>query len=183
MSGDTKNCEKLGSCAPALSTGISSTTNGYNNFYAGVSVYHINRPQESFANDAGVYTLNPRATVNLGGSFPVGVDKYLHLSSMMSVQAKALNIVVGGALAFNVNHDEENPTNLYVGAFTRFSNLNDAIIPHVGLEFAAFRMGVSYDVNLSSLKVGSQKQGGVEIALIYTLFPPDGSPKIPCPKY
>lgn len=159
------------------------STDSYNNFYFGVSVYHLNRPRESFAGDAGVYVLNPRVTANLGGSFPVGADKYLHLTGMISTQAKALNIVVGGALAFNVTGDEENPTNVFLGAFTRFSNLNDAIIPHVGLEFSAFRLGVSYDVNLSSLKVGSQRQGGIELALIYTLFPPDGRPKIPCPKY
>jgi len=159
------------------------STDSYNNFYLGVSVYHINRPRESFAGDAGVYVLNPRITANLGGSFPIGVDKNLHVTAMISTQAKALNIVFGGALAFNVNGDEVNPTNVYLGAFTRFSQLNDAIIPHVGLEFGAFRLAASYDVNLSSLKVGSQRQGGIELALIYTLFPPDGRPKIPCPKY
>ena len=160
------------------------STNGYNNYYAGVSVYHINRPKESFAGDQGTFVLNPRITAHMGGSFPTGGGlNYIHLSGMVSTQAKALNIVIGGAYAFNVNGDEDNPTNLFLGAFTRFSNLNDAIIPHVGLEFGAFRMGLSYDVNLSSLKVGSQKQGGVEIALIYTLFPADGRPKIPCPKY
>ncbi|HEY0678614.1 MAG TPA: PorP/SprF family type IX secretion system membrane protein [Chitinophagaceae bacterium] len=159
------------------------STDGYNNFYAGVSVYHVNRPKESFSGDAGRYVLNPRITANIGGSLPVGTDKYLHLSGMLSTQAKALNIVVGGALAFNVNGDETNPTNLFVGAFTRFSNLNDAIIPHVGLEFGAFRLAASYDVNISSLKVGSQRQGGIELALIYTLYPPDGRPKIPCPIY
>lgn len=159
------------------------STDGYNNFYAGVSVYHINRPRESFSGDAGVYVLSPRVTANVGGSFPVGADKYLHLTGMVSTQANALNIVVGGALAMNVNGDENNPTNVYFGAFTRFSNLNDAIIPHVGLEFGAFRLGASYDVNISSLKVGSQRQGGIELALIYTLFPPDGRPKIPCPIY
>ena len=159
------------------------STDGYNNFYAGVSVYHINRPRESFSGDAGLYVLNPRITANIGGSLPVGADKYLHLSGMLSTQAKALNIVVGGALAMNVNGDETNPTNVYLGAFTRFSNLNDAIIPHVGLEWGAFRLGASYDINISSLKVGSQRQGGIELALIYTLYPPDGRPKIPCPIY
>jgi len=168
-----------------LSAGLlyNGSTDGYNNFYAGVSVYHINRPRESFSGDAGIYVLNPRVTANIGGSFPVGPDKSLHLTAMMSTQAKALNIVAGGVLAFNVNGDETNPTNVYLGAFTRFSNLNDAIIPHVGLEFGAFRLGASYDVNISSLKVGSQRQGGIELALIYTLYPPDGKPKIPCPIY
>ncbi len=160
------------------------STDGYNNFYAGVSIYHLNRPQESFSSDAGRYVLSPRVTANLGGSFPVGgSDKYLHLSGMLSTQAKALNIVLGGAVAFNMNGDENNPTNVYLGAFTRFSNLNDAIIPHVGLEFSSFRLAASYDVNISSLKVGSQRQGGIELALIYTLYPPDGRPRIPCPIY
>jgi type IX secretion system PorP/SprF family membrane protein len=169
-----------------FSAGIlyNGSTDGYNNFYAGVSVYHINRPRESFNGDAGLYVLNPRVTANIGGSLPVGANgNYLHLTGMVSTQAKALNIVVGGALAMNVNGDDNNPTNVYLGAFTRFSNLNDAIIPHVGLEFGAFRLGASYDVNISSLKVGSQRQGGIELALIYTLFPPDGRPKIPCPIY
>ena len=170
-----------------VSAGVlyNGSTNGYNNFYAGVSVYHLNRPKESFSGDAGRYVLNPRFTANIGGSFPVGAgdDKYLHLTGMLSTQAKALNIVVGGALALMVNNDETNPTNVYLGAFTRFSNLNDAIIPHVGLEFSAFRLAASYDVNISSLKVGSQRQGGIELALIYTLYPPDGRPKIPCPIY
>lgn len=160
------------------------STDGWNNFYAGVSVYHINRPRESFSGDNGLYILNPRITANVGASFPVGAgDKFVHATGMISTQAKALNIVVGGVMSFNVNGDETNPTNVYLGAFTRFSNLNDAIIPHVGLEFNAFRLAASYDVNLSSLKVGSQRQGGIELALIYTLFPPDGRPKIPCPKY
>lgn len=169
-----------------LSAGLlyNGSTDGYNNFYAGVSVYHINRPRESFAGDAGQYVLNPRFTTHIGGSMPVGGgDKTLHLAAMMSTQAKALNIVVGGALAFNLSGDEDNPTNVYLGAFTRFSNLNDAIIPHVGLEFGSFRLAASYDVNISSLKVGSQRQGGIELAIIYTLFPPDGRPKIPCPIY
>jgi type IX secretion system PorP/SprF family membrane protein len=160
------------------------STNGFNNFYAGVSVYHINRPKESFAGDAGRYVLNPRVTANLGGSFPVGTNNnYVHLTGMVSSQAKAMNIVVGGAYSLNVNGDEVNPTNVYLGTFVRFSNLTDAIIPHVGLEFGAFRLGASYDVNISSLKTGSQSQGGIELSLIYTLFPPDGKPKVPCPKY
>jgi len=100
---------------------------------------------------------------------------------MHSRQANAINTVIGGAVALNVNDDmEENPTNVYLGAWLRF---NDAIIPYVGLEWNDFRLGASYDVNVSSLNPASMKRGGIELSLIYIKRPPDGRPKIPCPKY
>src|SRR6476660_9272923 len=41
------------------------TSNGQNNYYAGVSVYHINRQKETFM--AGEYYLQPRVTFQAGG--------------------------------------------------------------------------------------------------------------------
>ena len=165
-----------------FSTGLlyNGSTNGYNNFYFGTSVYHINRPRESFLGD-GFYLLNPRVTIHAGGYFPVSTNAVVHLSAMHSRQAGAFNTVIGGAVAFNVNNDmEENPTNVYFGSWLRF---NDAVIPYVGLEIGDFRLGASYDVNISSLGAASLHRGGIEISLIYIKRPPDGRPKIPCPKY
>lgn len=157
------------------------STDGYNNFYLGVSAYHVNKPQESFT---GIYyTLNPRITVHAGGAIPLGDrSKTIYLSSLFSRQAAANNIVLGGAAGFNVNGDEENPTNFYAGLWTRFNNVNDAVIPYVGLEFGGFRLGASYDVNISSLKTASQSRGGIEISLIYINRPP-GNKGIPCPRF
>jgi len=157
------------------------STDGYNNFYLGVSAYHVNKPQESFS---GIfYTLNPRITVHAGGAIPLADrSKTIYLSSLVSRQGGATNVVVGGAGGFNVNGDEENPTNFYAGLWTRFNNLNDAVIPYVGLEFGGFRLGASYDVNISSLKVASQSRGGIEISLIYVNLPV-GKKGIPCPRF
>jgi hypothetical protein len=75
--------------------------------------------------------LNPRVTVHAGGYFPVASNATIHLSAMHSRQANAIKHGIGGAVALNVNDDmEENPTNVYLGAWLRF---NDAIIPYVGL--------------------------------------------------
>jgi predicted porin len=60
--------------------------------------------------------------------------------------------------------------------------VNDAVIPYVGLEFGGFRLGASYDVNISSLKTASQSRGGIEISLIYINFPV-GNKGIPCPRF
>ena len=44
------------------------TTNGYNNFYLGASMYHVTRPKESFK--GGNYLLDPRITIQAGGMVP-----------------------------------------------------------------------------------------------------------------
>jgi hypothetical protein len=72
-----------------------------------------------------------------------------------SFQANANNLMFGGAYAMNLNYDEENPVNVYMGAWARFNNVTDAIIPYVGLEFGDVQFGASYDVNISSLQPAS----------------------------
>jgi len=154
------------------------STDGNNNFYLGASLYHINKPKETFT--GGYYTLGQRLTIHGGGYIPVGETTTLHATALYSNQAGASEIVLGGALAFNVNNDQDNPTSFYAGSWLR---LNDAIIPYVGLEWSDFRLGMTYDVNYSSLKVGSQSRGGVEISLIYIKKPSTGRKGIPCPKF
>ncbi len=155
------------------------STNGYNNFYIGASMYHINRPKESF--QGGNYVLNARTTLQAGGKIPVGTYNYLHIAANHSMQAKAHNTMLGGAYSLNVNNDEENPTNVYLGAWYRF---NDAVIPYMGLEFGEWHLGASYDVNTSSLKPASNSRGGVEISLIYIKkYTDPNMKKLNCPKF
>ena len=153
------------------------SSNGYNNFYLGASMYHINRPKETF--QKGNFLLNARTTIQAGGKIPVGPYNFLHFAANYSMQAKAHNTMVGGAFALNVNGDEESPTNLYLGSWYRFE---DAVIPYLGLEFGEWRFGASYDVNISSLKPGSNTRGGVEVSLIYIKKPIDpNAKKLGCP--
>ena len=155
------------------------TTNGLNSFYLGASMYHINRPKESF--QGGQFFLNPRITIQAGGKLPVGAHNAVHFSANHSMQANAYNTVFGGAYALNVNDDEINPTNVYLGSWFRFG---DAIIPYVGLEFGNFHIGATYDINVSSIKVGTNTRGGAEISLIYIKKPVDPNrKKLNCPKF
>lgn len=155
------------------------TTNGSNNIYFGASMYHVNRHQETF--HGAEYLLQPRLTLQAGGMVPVGQYNAFHFSAMHSRQANAVNTVIGGAYMLNLNQDESNPTNLYLGSWVRIS---DAIIPYVGLEFGEFRLGATYDVNVSSLKPGSNMRGGAEFSLIYIKRPNDpNAKKLNCPKF
>lgn len=153
------------------------STNNQNNFYLGASMYHINRPKESF--QGGQWNVAARTTISAGGYFPVGETMTLHTSGIFQTQGKATETTIGGALSSLLNEDEVNPTNIYGGVWMR---LQDALIPYLGLEFAGMRLGASYDINISSLKSGSESRGGMEISLIYIKRPIDGK-NVPCPKF
>ncbi len=156
---------------------FTSSTNEDNNFYIGASMYHINRPKESFK--GGTWNIAPRTTISAGGYFPVAENMTLHTSGIYQIQNKATEINFGGALAIAIDPESENPSNFYIGSWYR---VNDALIPYLGLEFSGLRLGATYDVNTSSLKAGSESRGGMEISLIYVKRPP-GSKGIPCPKF
>lgn len=159
------------------------STNGYNNFYIGASMYHINRPKESF--QGGDFLLNPRITLQAGGKIPIGPYHNFNISTNYSFQANAKNFIVGGAFAYNVNGNNENPTNVFLGAWTRISSIyNDALIPYFGLEFKSIHIGYSYDINVSPLKTASNSVGGNEISLIYIKKPIDpNAKKLNCPRF
>ncbi len=155
----------------------SGSSNGTNNFYAGVSMYHINRPRVGFK-DKNWY-LTGRVTLHAGGSIPVSEMLTIHGSAIHQIQAKAHETMIGAALNANINNDDQKPTGLYLGSWIRF---NDALIPYAGLEFGGLRIGASYDINISNLKAASNSRGGMEISLIYIKQPAE--PKgVPCPKF
>ena len=161
-----------------------ASTNGNNNYYFGASAYHLNHPKVSFL---GVDTINipTRITLHGGGFFPIaGSPSTIYLSGLFSNQAGAREYVLGGAWAVAATTDETNPVNFYAGLWGRFTNnTTDAVIPYVGLDYSDFSLGVSYDVNVSSLQTASQSRGGIEASLIYIKKKSSGQHGIPCPRF
>lgn len=154
------------------------STTDKNNFYFGASMYHINRPKESFKGDAR-WNVAARSTISAGGYFPVSDNLTLHTSGIYQLQGNQTETTIGGAVSSSLNNDESNPTNIYGGVWMR---VKDAIIPYLGLEFGGMRLGASYDINTSSLKSGSQSRGGMELSIIYIKRPAE-SRGLPCPKF
>jgi type IX secretion system PorP/SprF family membrane protein len=155
----------------------SGSSNGTNNYYVGLSMYHINKPNLSFIDKS--WALASRMTVHAGGSFPLTDVLTMNTSVIYQMQNKASEIVFGGALSALVNGDEANPTAVYFGSWMR---VNDAIIPYVGLEINGFRIGASYDINTSGLKAATASRGGSEFSLIY-IHKPVQVKGIPCPRF
>jgi len=171
---------------------LSGSTDGVNNYYAGVSMYHINEPSTGFGvknNNSSVagfepqdWKLLPRTTVDAGGSTPLSDVLTLSAAGIFQTQNEATETVIGAALCANVNgksNDISNDVNVYLGSWVR---LNDAIIPYVALEFSGLRIGATYDINTSSLKTATQGEGGMELSLIYIQRSNEDN-SIPCPKF
>jgi type IX secretion system PorP/SprF family membrane protein len=156
----------------------SGSSNGNNNYYVGLSFYHINNPSVGFLDKN--WKLSPRITAHGGGTFPLGETLSLSASIIEELQNQANETVAGGALCVNLNGDDLNPTNIYFGSWYR---LGDAVIPYVGLEFSGLRLGASYDINMSSLKAATEEKGGAEFSIIYITKNPEGATGIPCPKF
>jgi type IX secretion system PorP/SprF family membrane protein len=159
--------------------------NGSNNIYFGASMYHINKPKQSFLGDESIIVPS-RLTVHGGGYFPsASAGTTLYFSGLYSSQATAHEFVLGGALEMSASTDEHSPANFYIGSWVRFSNVTDAIIPYIGLDFGSFNLGLTYDVNISAFKAASEGRGGIEISLIYIKKPSDGSSHktLFCPKF
>ena len=153
------------------------STTDKNNFYVGASMYHINRPKESFK--GGNWNIAARTTISAGGYFPISDALTLHTSGIYQLQGNQSEATLGGAVSSLLNNDESNPTNIYGGVWLR---VKDAVIPYLGLEFAGMRIGASYDINTSSLKSGSESRGGMELSIIYIKRAAE-SRGLPCPKF
>jgi hypothetical protein len=156
----------------------SGSSDGENNYYFGVSLYHINRPKLTYKHNNSWYLSN-RATIHGGGSFAISDVVGVNVSLIQQFQNKASETVIGGTLSINANGNDDKPTNVFVGSWMR---VNDAIIPYLGLEVGGLRIGATYDVNISGLKAATNGVGGTEFSIIYIKRPPE-SKGIPCPRF
>ncbi|HEU4552602.1 MAG TPA: PorP/SprF family type IX secretion system membrane protein [Chitinophaga sp.] len=151
------------------------------NIYLGASYYHITQPTETFMSQDN-NRLSYRYTIHGGGSFPVNGYNRIHASALYMKQSTASETSFGAAYGFNLSGvPEDNPTMFYLGSWYR---LKDAINPYVGLEIAGFTVGLTYDLNVSSLKPASNYRGGMEISVIYVHRSNENSKyKTLCPKF
>ena len=134
--------------------------------YAGLSYYHMTQPVETFLNDN--HQIHSRTTAYLGGSFDLNEYTVLYASGLYQAQASATEVLVGAAVGFIMNpgHDLEYQRNtiLYLGGWYRYG---DALSPYLALEWSKMRIGITYDVNVSTFTPATKGAGAMEISLLY----------------
>jgi type IX secretion system PorP/SprF family membrane protein len=151
----------------------SGMNNAQVQWYLGGSYYHLNRPNEAISTEQN--RLSPRLSVHSGFNFPFAERNRLYLSALY-MNSMLTEEVLFGTVFESLIPNIEYETSLYAGVYYR---VNDAIIPYFGFGTPKMQLGISYDLNISSLKTATQSRGGFEISLQTNLSRDPERNKIP----
>lgn len=153
-----------------LSAGLSYNTSfsDKTKFYIGAGMSHISTPTIKSTTGTISGFLAPRIGINMGLHAPSGERG--HVFAFADYFSQNGNQQILGGIMYGINmreYDDGDPDIFYVGSFMRWG---DALIPVVKMEFNHLSVGVSYDVNISKLKVVSNWRGGLELTIAYRGF-------------
>ena len=134
-------------------------------YVIGVSGYHLTQPNFSYYQTQGV-TANMRWNVNGAIAFDVKSNIAIQLHSNFALQGTYREIMAGGLVTLTEEGVGDKPT--YAVTAGVFYRVQDAIIPVVRLKYKRTSVGLSYDVNNSTLKEASKLRGGYELTFAFT---------------
>ncbi|WP_129717032.1 PorP/SprF family type IX secretion system membrane protein [Pedobacter sp. SYP-B3415] len=126
------------------------------NVFLGVSAAHLTRPTERFLGSS--QRLPMRLTAHGGARFRVSQSFDIVPNALAMFQGNAEEIAAGayGQLALNQQ------ASLLFGGNYRF---DDAGIVTAGIQYKNLVLGISYDINTSSLRTATNRNGGLEVSI------------------
>ncbi len=148
---------------------IRVTDNHDLNFSAGVSLLHVNRPNIAFNSTED--KLPMRFVAHANGVISFQQTKMALVPGFLyQRQGKQQELYIGTLFRYLITQDSKytglkNASALYWGMYVR---AKDAVTAKLIYEYAGWGIGLSYDINTSSLKAGTYARGGLEIAIRYT---------------
>lgn len=137
-----------------------------NSYFVGVAYHHFNRPKSSFYRNAAA-ALNPKMVLSGGLKFNLDDFTYFTLQADHTTQGKFAETVAGVLYSYKIGDADAPMYTIHGGAFLRWK---DAIIPVIKIDYDPFSVALSYDVNVSQLRVVSQGRGGMELSISYRGF-------------
>jgi type IX secretion system PorP/SprF family membrane protein len=150
----------------------------------GFSFYHLNHPKESFYGENN--RLPMKWSVHGGARYDLSPSMYLVPRLVMMNQVTAKDYIIGSNAGFSVAPNPSGVREIQGGLFLRntLANKTDACIVMVGAMVRNIQVGISYDLNISSLKTYSNSRGAFEITIIYrSLSTILNTFSIPCERY
>lgn len=142
----------------------------------GLAALNINTPKQNFYNNGSSSGVENNEQLYsrfvFHGTAQIGIkntNMALMPNALFFKQGPSYQLNAGTLLRFTIREESIHTgfikeTAVSLGAQYR---MNDAIIPVLLFEYAQYAIGLSYDVNTSSLRQGTQGRGGIEISLRY----------------
>lgn len=135
---------------------------------AGLALFHLTKPNESFTGTKN--NLPRRKVLTLGARWDATQKIFLTPHVLMMSQIKANDFLTGTNVGYNLPANEIKAESVFAGVLFRngIKRNTDAFIVIGGINFKNLSVGLSYDYNISDLKVASDRKGAIEFSIIYT---------------
>ena len=128
----------------------------------GLSVHHVNTPQESFFESNDFSNKVPRRYIGfLNGSFMVNEQWIINPNAYFTMQAESSELVAGLNGHYNLSGDGE-----YVLMGGLYYRLNESVIPLIGFGYKDYAFTFTYDATMSTLKNYNGSRGAFEFSLV-----------------
>lgn len=145
------------------------------NLFGGISVGHLSRPRDPFAEVGDNSKLPLRYTIHAGVRIKASDFFDVIPHAVYIRQQDAQEKAVGAYSEFKMQGDK----GIIFGGMYRF---NDAAIANVGYHLSNLIIGGSYDFNTSSLNRATASRGGFELSLSYVFRKRITDPEPICPR-
>ena len=170
------------------------------NFFFGGAFHHLNQANQSFKralvdadgvvirsidNPQGLYT---RITIHGGGQFELQPRISLLPYFTTFLQGPHVQVNLGTSLRFALGGSRLAQQGFQVGAWYRLGTQyesklhSDAIILSTKFDYQNLGFGLSYDINISSLRNASRINNSLELSVIYNICGPEHR-GIYCPRF
>jgi type IX secretion system PorP/SprF family membrane protein len=160
-------------CAGIMFTHV----NDYSFLNVGIAGYRFVNSSRSLLDNRALY-VSPRYDIHADFGTVIHDDLNVTFSAIHLIQNGTSATSLGSSLAFGLRPDQfdmDQRRMLNAGIYYR---LGDAVIPYIGYTHNEIQFGLSYDVNVSSVKSGSVSTRSFEISLIYKRFSPNSTPRM-----
>jgi len=128
----------------------------------GLSVHHVNTPEESFFESNNASNQVPRRYIGfLNGSFMVNDQWIINPNAYFTMQAESSELVAGLNAHYNLSGDGE-----YVLMGGLYYRHKESFIPLIGLGYKDYAFTFTYDATISTLKNYNGSRGAFEFSLV-----------------
>ena len=145
----------------SVSTGLLySITSANSNFDIGVSVFHLNKPKQTFLIDENQY-LPARKVAHANFETFLSESVVLSANAIYQTQKTAEYYSFGAALGYYLPGNEDFLMNAGLWYWSK-----NAFVPYIGIAYKDYQFGISYDVTVSKLSQASEKPKTFELSII-----------------
>ena len=135
------------------------------NIQSGIAIFNLTAAKQSFYNDNNI-RLDPRLVIHSKGVYSISNKINLLPGLLWMKQGKHQQMILNLETEYILVNFMRTYRSLWAGLSYRNK---DALFLTTGMNYDNWKIGISYDINISKLVPASMLRGGFEIAIIYII--------------